>query len=371
MAEKRESSTVAYTSVIKLTPAIGDWTTLKPVRAQSKKVKTGLYGFDRLSQEDLKLAHTIHYNFGQALTASLKKNLSVGGELFTVAAEQSTYSNFINKVYQPTVQSKISIPNLAEEVVVCLDMPVANTIINHSLGGSDIAPITRKLTDIEEGVFIKAFSEILQNYANAFEKIFEAPTLEVVNSPDLSMEDTISPTSTFVFFSIEFSVGDNPPGTMWLGYPSSLLKTLVENVEKRQAQRPVNFAKLPPSALDGISVPLIIELGETAVATQDLQSLESGDVISLDTALGGFVPVYLGGYVKILGRAGTKGGRLAVRTFKGGEAKLPKAPAEMPMTEEESPAEDNLSLENKSEEGYPIEEEEGAQNEEFTEEEGI
>ncbi len=380
MADRRErfeGTSAAYRSSIKLTPAIGDWTTLKPVRAPSKKVKTGLYGFDRLSQEELKLAHIIHYNFGQALIVSLKRNLSVGGDLFTVAAEQSTYSEFLKKVYQPTVYSKISIPNLPDDVLMCIDMPIANTIINHALGGRDLSPITRKLTDIEEEVLTKVFSDELENYTNAFDKIFELPKFKVVSSPELVIEGTITPTSTFVFFSIELSVGDNPPGIIWIGYTSSTLRVLLEKVEKRQSQRPINFAKLPPSILDGIIIPVITDLGETPVATQALQKLEAGDVVSLETTLGDFVPVLLGGRVKIMGQVGTKGGRMAVRTF-GTQPKHLKAPEELPSweaeteelkTEEEVLPEEDFGLEKETKEEYPVEEEEAVLEEESPEEE--
>ncbi|MFA4843958.1 MAG: hypothetical protein WC632_03280, partial [Candidatus Margulisiibacteriota bacterium] len=47
--------------VVKLPPAIGDWTTYRAPKILVKKVKTGLYGFDRLSKEELKHLLRIHY----------------------------------------------------------------------------------------------------------------------------------------------------------------------------------------------------------------------------------------------------------------------------------------------------------------------
>lgn len=371
MADKRdraEASPAGYRSTIKLTPAIGDWTALRPVRMPTKKVKTGLYGFDRISQEELKVAQVIHYNFGQSLLAALKKNLSVGGDLFTISAEQSTYSEFLKKVYQPTVYCKISIPNLSDAVIVCVDMPVANTVINHALGGKDIAPITRKLTDIEEEVFTKVFQEEVPGYTAAFDKIFEAPTFQVINSPELQVEGTISPAGAFVFFQIELSLGDNPPGMINIGYTAASLKTLVERVDKRRSLRPVNFSKLPQSVLDGVTIPVIVNLGQTMVSTQDLHRLEVGDVVELDSSLGGFSPVLLGGHIKISGRPGTRGEKMAVRAFGAGVPKI--SAREMPETVEEPsaggerrPGGENFSLEKKGEGEYPVPEEESIEEE--------
>ncbi len=356
MADRRgnaEGASASYKSTIKLTPAIGDWTMLRPVRPPSKKVKTGLYGFDRLSQEDLKSARLIHYNFAQALITSLKRDLSVGGELFTVSVEQSTYSDFLKKVFQPTAYSKIMIPNLGEPVIATIDMPLANTIINHALGGKDINPITRKLTEIEEEVLTKVFQTEIEQYAIAFERIFEMPKFSVANSPEIMIESSLSPSGTFVFFTIELSVGDNPPAMIWIGYTSSALKTLVDRFEKKKNQRQINFSKLPAALLDGVAIPVIADLGSTAVPTKDLHSIEVGDVVSVGTALGGFSGVYLGGGVELLGRAGTRNNRLSVRVFKNKPVMVPRH--EMP-SEVRAEMDENLGLENNKQQEYPVDE---------------
>jgi len=370
--ERLEGSGGTFKSTLKLAPAIGDWTTLKPVRVSSRKVKSGLYGFDRLSQEELKLTQTIHYNFAQAFLCSTKKNLSLGGDLFTISVEQSTYSDFLKRVYQPTAYCKIYIPNLLDEILVCIDMPIANTIINHALGGSDLSPITRKLTEIEEEVLTKAISAELGSFSASFEKIFETPKFKVVSTPEITLEGTINPASTFVFVSVEMSIGDNPPATIWFAYTATSLKTLLEKVQMRITQRPVNFGKLPPALLDDITIPLIVDLGETLVATQDLHSLEKGDVVALDASLEDLVPVLIGGFVRVMGQPGTKTGKLAARIF-GSKISKTKAVGEMPrsgenISEEISPQK-NLPLENEEEQEYSDEEEEGLLEDEFSDEE--
>ena len=381
MADKRERTAegnpATFRSVIKLAPAIGDWTTLRPIRTPAKKIKTGLYGFDRLSLEELKIAQKIHYNFGQSFLASIKKNLAVGGEMFSISSEQSIYSEFLKKVYQPTVYSKISIANFDENIIVCIDMPTANTVINHALGGRDIAPMTRKLTDIEEGVIAKAFASEMEHYAAAFEKIFEAPSFEVFNSPEIMIEPSIGPTSSFVFFCLELSLGDNPPGTITIGYSSQSLRLLLEKVVKRRSTRSLSFSKLSPSLLDGLTIPVIANLGDTAVPMQEIHGLEVGDIVSLDTSLGGFIDVYLGGFVKVPGRAGTRGEKHAVRVFSSQASTTFQK--EMPtLKEEEEPSrtEDemdinvpDLPLEKTEEKEYPVLEEDILSDELLEEEE--
>lgn len=376
--DRLEEGTAAYRSTIKLAPAIGDWTTLKPIRLPSKKVKTGFYGFDRLSQDDLKLAQTVHYNFGEQLVASIRKNLSTGSDFFSITVEQSTYSEFLQKVYQPTAYCKMSIPNLTDNVLFCIDMPIANTIINLALGGEDLAPITRKLTEIEEDVLVKALSADLPNYVKAFEGVLDHPILRLMSSPELSIESAINPSGTFVFFVLEISIGDNPPASIWIGYPTSVLKTLMDKVQVRLSQRPINLSKLPSALLDTIAIPLVVDVGATALATQDLHTLEAGDIVSLDSTLKDFSVVSVGDNIVLLGQPGVRNGKLAVRLL-GSTAGAKDLPTEeAPVAKEESEEKpEGFPLEKGPKEEYPteneplLEEEEEEEDEDLEEEEPL
>ena len=119
---EREEGSAAYKSLIKLPPAIGDWTTYKPSRAPTKKVRLGLYSFDRLSQEELKCGHIVHYNFGRLFVKELKSKLNISGELHTVSCEQTSYANFVKQILQPVVHISLSIPKISENIHVLIDL---------------------------------------------------------------------------------------------------------------------------------------------------------------------------------------------------------------------------------------------------------
>ena len=106
MAEKPRSEAAPQKRSLKLAPLLGDWTTYKPPRVFVKKVKSGLYGFDRLSEDELKAAHRLHYNFALRLCRTLKTGLRLGPEIYSVEAMQSTYSAFIKSFNLPVLQGK-------------------------------------------------------------------------------------------------------------------------------------------------------------------------------------------------------------------------------------------------------------------------
>lgn len=379
MPERKEGTGTSSRKIIKLTPAIGDWTTLKPSKIPEKRVKIGLYGFDRISQGELSHAHIIHYNFAHALLKDLKITLGIGGELYTVSAEQTSYSDFIKRLFHPMVHAKISIPDFPSNIHFCMELSVANTLINHALGSRDLTPLNRKLTEIEEETLNTLISEHLGPLAEAYSGAIENPRFEIISSPDFSVDSAISPTTTFTFFITEIAMGDNPPAKILIGYQSKALKSLLEKVELASPMKPLDLSKLPEMVYNKILVSVASNLGETAIATEDLQALEVGDIVALDIHLGNPLLLTLGNKAKLAGSAGIHGGKRAIRIISSIEGKILKIPEEekveevIPETpkEEIAPSEKEL-LEKETEEGYPIDEEfseEEELEEEFPEEE--
>ena len=111
MAEKNKADISPQKRSLKLTPMIGDWTTYKPPQTTVKKIKLGLYGFDRLSEEELKQAHLLHYNFALTFSKALKEKMRTGTEIYSVEAHQNVYSNFIKSSNMLIFQGKIITEN--------------------------------------------------------------------------------------------------------------------------------------------------------------------------------------------------------------------------------------------------------------------
>ncbi|MCX5726303.1 MAG: FliM/FliN family flagellar motor switch protein [Candidatus Saganbacteria bacterium] len=371
-AEKKEGTATSGRKLIKLTPAIGDWTTLKPSRVPEKRIKMGLYGFDRIGEGALSEAHLIHYNFANSFIRAIKLFLGIGGELYTVSAEQSSYSDFVKKLFRPMVHGNIEIQDLPGSIHFCMELTIANTLINHGLGSRDLTSLNRKLTEIEEQTLTILISEHLNTYAEVFSGAVSNPKFGVRSSPEFSVDPTISPTTTFSSFTIEIAIGDNPPAKLLIAYQSKTLKVLLEKKASMVPLRPLDLTKLPESVYDKILVGAVANLGESLIATDDLKKLEIGDIVSLDVRLGSALLLTLGEKAKLLVGPGIHNSKKSLRIIGSAEGRAPK------FLEEESVllAEEKISapkekelLEKKEEERYPIEEELEKEEEEFPEEE--
>lgn len=324
----------AQRKIIKLAPAIGDWTTYKPPKVLVKKVKTGLYGFDRLSKNELNLVLQIHYRFIQKLLKQFRVDLGMAVELFSVQTEQTTYLNFLRTLMGSMVQLKITIPGMHDSISLFLELPLANSIINYSLGSIDLEPIDRALTEAEQTTLSTTLTEYLPIFRESFENTMSDLTIEVVSSPDVIVDSTISPASTLASFSAETSLADNSPAKIYIAYQGNTLKTLLENYQQKELSKQLNFSRLPTNLLAKITSPVASKLGETTLTTAEIGQLEVGDVVSLETAINSSAETTLGNILELSCQPGSKAKKAAIRVLGLKEAaEVELAPPELALEE--------------------------------------
>jgi flagellar motor switch protein FliM len=335
--------------VIKLPPAIGDWTAYRPPKVLVKKVKSGLYGFDRLSREELDQALLIHYRFVQTLLRHFKIDLHLGVEFLSCQVEQTNYLNFLRTLSGPVAQSKLAVAAMHEGIQLFVDLNLANSIINHALGSHDFEPLNRALTDAEAATFSAALAEYLPDFTAAFNKIFPDPAFTFLGSPDVTLDSSINPSATFVFFSAEVALNDTP-GRIIFGYPGSAIKSLLKSFNGKEKARATNFGRLPAATLSKILIAIGATLGKTSLLTSELHQLEEGDVVSLDTLTNAPVTLKIGQALEFKVQPGIADNHRAVRLtgFRDEEemeitpptvieeAPLPAEPAEAALPEAEA-----------------------------------
>ncbi|MDI6731270.1 MAG: FliM/FliN family flagellar motor switch protein [Candidatus Margulisbacteria bacterium] len=303
----------AQRRMIKLPPAIGDWTQYKPLKILVKKVKSGLYGFDRLSDSELDLVLRIHYRYIQALLTRFKIDLKMGVELCSLQVEQTTYLNFLRGVAGPTVQAKINIPDLHDPVFCFLHLSLANTIINFSLGSYDLEPLSRTLTDAENIVLTAAMDNSLPDYSDAFDNIFSKPEFNILGSPDIMIDPSINTSATFVCFSAEVNLSENSFGRIYFAYLGSTLRSFLAKYKEAINQKPLDFSLLSPSLLSKIMIPIKASLGNATLTSSEIEQIEEGDVVTLDATIDSPVALDAGSVLKLFCQPGVKSKKAAIR----------------------------------------------------------
>jgi len=344
MALERQASKPEIASqkkVIQLPPALGDWTHYKPPAVQIKKVRSGLYGFDRLAKEDMDLLLLLHYRFIQRLFGDLKVDLGLAIEMLSLQAEQTNYLNFLRSLSGPVAQCKIQLPEAHEPISLFIELTLANTIINYSLGSVDIESINRALTEAETTVLVTALSKFMPELRVVFENVIGEPALSIVSSPDGIIDSTINPASTFASFSTLVSLADNPPGKIHIGYVGNQLKNILARYRKAEENRPLDFTRLPAKLLTKVKNRLTVILGETQLMTGEIGSLEVGDVVLLENTIDSPLPASIGKILTLPAQPGNRNKKSAVRLVglkESSDIELPPPEVSAPVPSKPTPA---------------------------------
>ncbi len=332
--------------VILLPPAIGDWTAYKPPKNYTKRIKSGLYGFDRFSEEKLEASLFIHYTYAQALFERLKLDLKTGTEVYSVAVEQTAYLNFLRSNTNPLVYCKLTSPDLPDPIMLCLELTLADSIINHALGMKDLNNPSRQLTEMENQVLQKIFDQYMPIYHTVFDNSIANLKLAIINSPDLRVENALSPNETFVSFQIQASIGGGAPGRITLGYTGKTLKKLLRKKSEKASLKPLDLRKIPPEILEKIRVPIRVQIGSTTLSSTEINNLENGDVVSMENKTDEAVLIHLGKNLILSAQPGTKSGKYSFRIVRlGAEERIKIAPAMTDAAAAETPAIEEAEME--------------------------
>lgn len=314
MAEQRNKPEIyPHKKVIKLAPALGDWTTYKPVRLHAKRIRSGISSFDRLSKEDVDIALKIHYEFFSAFLKKLKTDLRLSAQMHAMSAEQNTYYQYLKNISFSAVQNEISLEGFENNLPFLLDLNIANSLINHALGSFDLENHADSLNDTEKNILQTIMEEYWALFTESFSNIFPKPKFNIIGTLDINLDHTINPSASFIFFACEASVGDNSPATIIIGYPSEGLKHLLNKIKQKVLPKPLNFNRLSKELLNKIKIPISVKLGETTVKAKDLGNLEKGDCLDLDSRLDQVLTVKINEEIVLSSQPGKKDNRLCAR----------------------------------------------------------
>jgi flagellar motor switch protein FliM len=344
--------------VILLPPAIGDWTTYKPPKNYTRRIKSGLYGFDRFSEEKIETALHLHYSLATSLFETIKTDLQTGTEVFSITAEQTNYLNFLRGHTHPLVYCKINSTDLAEPIIACMELTLADSLINHALGMRDLSNPNRQLTELENSVLQSVLDKYVMLLQKAFEGALTDAKFTIINSPDIRVENAMSPSETFVSFQIVASVNGSAPSKLTFGYTGKTLKKLLRKKAEKAQAKPLDLRRIPTEILESIKIPIRVQIGETSISTLDIDHLENGDVVSLDNKLDEAVLIRLGKNIVLSAQPGTNNNHNSIKIVRlGAEERVKIAPAlieesqETPVLDETETGteEDVLADENKDE----------------------
>ncbi|MBI2506089.1 MAG: FliM/FliN family flagellar motor switch protein, partial [Candidatus Latescibacteria bacterium] len=233
--------------------------------------------------------------------------------------DQTTYAEFIMSLSNPSCSYQFTLGQTHGQAIMDFAMPVAFAFVDRIFGGkgSSQGVDARQLTAIEMGVINKIVKRVIEDLEATWEPILrvEIADVELETNPEFMQITAASEIVILLAFEVNST---NASGLVSLCYPfftlESILPRLGQQSYARQSRS--NKDELLRSnrlRLDKTYLPLRAELARGMVSFQDLQNLQEGDVLRLDTHINEQAVVFVEEEPKFLATPGRVGRKNAVQ----------------------------------------------------------
>jgi len=201
------------------------------------------------------------------------------------ALHEDAYSQFINKLPDPSLLVVLGMAPLSGKAILEIDFSLAMMLIERILGGdSNSVPDIRELSDTEQGVMqyliLKVLEGVHTSCGNSERVLFR---FERFAFRAHELEELVSGDDGVVTLVYRLNVGKRS-GFVRLSLPDPFMKEAFLNVEApdeiRKEERDYMIRNL--RRFRSVDVSLWAEAGRSSLVGADIEQLEEGDIILFD-----------------------------------------------------------------------------------------
>ncbi|MFA5879236.1 MAG: FliM/FliN family flagellar motor switch protein, partial [Candidatus Margulisiibacteriota bacterium] len=307
---------ICFSSNIKLTPALGDWTTLKTIQPDLEEInisKVQEISFDTLPKKLFKYTLFMHYRFAEYLTTKLSNDLNIKIELHSIKTFQLPYKEFIENQKETLIQSDLTIGSFGK-INILIEQSFADMIINRISGGKgEIVVPTNNFSDLELEILSLQINELLPSFCQIWKNILNEEDIKVeVFHGKFQADQKVSLRETYIYYNFYFIFGEKILVKIIMGYPNYILRSLL-NIKNKILESINKRVALNNKTLEKIKINLLAILGKTNLTMKELRNLQVGDILTLENKIEEPLELYLGNKIKYFVQPGVANNKLAAQ----------------------------------------------------------
>lgn len=294
-----------------------------------RKVK--VYDFKRalrFSKDQIRSLTRIHENFARLLTTFFSAQLRTYVQITVASVDQIPFEEFVRSIPNMTLINVFEVPPLDGNILMEINPNIAYSMLDRILGGEGQSHSNvDNLTEIETKIMTNLFERSFDNLREAWENIVEIDPMLIELEVNPQFLQMISPNETVVVISLNTIIGETT-GMINICLPHVVLEPIVPNLSVRYWMQ-TNTKEMSPEQINMLqqrvrqsSLPVVAELGTTAISVEDLLTLNVGDVLELKQKIDEPLTVKVGNMPKFTGQPGKLKKHMAIQIIeplKGGD----------------------------------------------------
>lgn len=285
-----------------------------------KQVKN--YDFSRpakFSKEHLRTLEIIFEHYGRLLSTNLPVYLRKNIQVVVASSETVTFSEFTNALANPVVLGIVNFQPLGGSTIVEISGNLAFAILDRMLGGQgDPLARNRDFSEIEMSIIEKIMIVCVQLLREPWKNVVEiSPILERIET-NPQFAQVISPTDMIAIVTLNVKIGE-VEGFMNVCLPYFTLESIMDRLNTKywfsnmQEVADESFDDQIETMIRKVTVPIKAILGRSTVSVSEFVSIQTGDVIRLNSRTDSELEIYVGNIKKFAALPGSQNDHFALR----------------------------------------------------------
>jgi len=293
-----------------------------PKKSEKKKGKIKTYDFrrpDKFSKDQIRTIEMMHEGFARHFGADLSGYIRAIGEVTVTSVKQMTYSEYIEKVPNPTSIAVFSLDPLKGAAIFEINPSIIFPIIDRVLGGNGGAiGKPRELTDLEQAIVGKIIEKAFLNLKDSWHRIVEFEPEIKARETNPQFVQIVAPNEMCLNLNFEIKIKEHV-GAMSMCIPYLVIEPILYKLSAKQwfTLTKEELSEETKDILDkrvkNTWVPLSVNIGKAALSMKDIVGLRPGDIVKLETNAAEDILVSVENKPMFYGKVGRKGKKKAVK----------------------------------------------------------
>jgi len=295
------------------------------IEPSKKKGNIKSYDFrrpDKFSKDQIRTIEMMHESFARHFGADLSGYIRTIAEVTVTSVRQMTYSEYIEKIPNPTSIAIFSLEPLKGMAIYEINPSIIFPIIDRVLGGRGTAMSKpRELTDLEQAIVGKIIEKAFVNLKDSWHRI-------IAFEPEIKARETnpqfvqiVAPNEMVLNLNFEIKIKEHV-GAMSMALPYMVIEPVLFKLSARQwftltkEEVSPETREILDKKVKNTWIPMCIKLGGTILTINEIVNLKPGDIVKLETNVKDDILILAESKPMFYGKIGIKGKKKAVKITK-------------------------------------------------------
>ncbi|MFH1570961.1 MAG: flagellar motor switch protein FliM [Gemmatimonadota bacterium] len=273
----------------------------------------------RVNKDQLRTLENLHDNFARLLSSTFSGAMRAVVDVDTAFVDQTTYAEFIMSLSNPSCSYQFTLGPTNGQAIIDFAMPVVFAFVDRIFGGkgSSQGVDARQLSQIEMGVIAKIVKRVVEDLEATWEPILRVEISDIELETNTEFMQITAASEIVILLAFEVN-STNASGLVSLCYPfftlESILPRLGQQTYVRQnRQNREELILKNRLRLQKTYMPIKAELARGRASFRELENLQVGDILRMDTEIDWPTVLYVDEEPKFLCRPGRVGRKNAVQ----------------------------------------------------------